>query len=52
MHVVAYLQSYIEFVLTYVYVVNLVDLTPIAYLRLRDSRSVQHPSLVANPWIK
>jgi hypothetical protein len=49
MHVVDYLQSYIEFVLCYVYVVNLVDLTPIAYLRLRDLRSIRHPSLVANP---
>jgi hypothetical protein len=42
-------QSYIEFTLCYVYVGNLVDLTPIAYSRLRYWRSVRHPSLVANP---
>jgi hypothetical protein len=42
-------KSYIKFTLCYVFVVNLVDLTPIAYPRLRNLRSVRHPSLVANP---
>jgi hypothetical protein len=29
----------------------MVDLTPIAYLRLRDLRSVRHPPFIANPWL-
>jgi hypothetical protein len=37
------------YAMCYVYVVNLVNLTPIAYSRLRDLRSVRHPSLVG-PW--
>jgi hypothetical protein len=49
MQSVHYKKSYIKFPLCYVYVINLVDLTPIAYSRLRDLRSVRHPSLVANP---
>jgi hypothetical protein len=36
--------------LCYVYVVYPVDLTPIAYSKLRDLRPVRHPSLVANQW--
>jgi hypothetical protein len=44
---VHYQQSYIEFYLCYAYVVNSVSLTPMAYLTLRDLRSVRHPSLVA-----
>jgi hypothetical protein len=42
---VHYLQSYIEFYLCYACVVNPVSLTPMAYSRLRDLRSVRHPSL-------
>jgi hypothetical protein len=41
-------RSYIEFTLFFAYVLNLVDLTPMAYSRLHDLRSVRHPSLVAN----
>jgi hypothetical protein len=41
----------IEFYLCYAYAVNPVSLTPMAYLRLRDLRSVRYPSLVAYPWI-
>jgi hypothetical protein len=47
---VDYYQSYIEFYLCYAYAVNPVSLTPMAYSRLRDLRSVRHPSLVAYPW--
>jgi hypothetical protein len=46
---VHYLQSYIEFYLCYAYVVNPVSLTPKAYSRLHDLRSVRHPSLVVYP---
>jgi hypothetical protein len=48
----ALLRSYIEFYLCYAYVVNPVSLTPMASSRLRDLRSVRHPSLVAYPWLK
>jgi hypothetical protein len=44
-------QSYIEFCLCYAYVVNPVSLTPKAYSRLLDLRSVRHLSFVAYPCI-